>query len=85
MQGAKHVDATYFQQNGTRPYTTNVVLDVLYDVYGNHVLLNRLPECFQCGWSWPPCSPDMNPCRYFLWGYLRNSMYHTNPNTVQEL
>jgi hypothetical protein len=26
---------------------------------------------FGCGCSWPPCSPDMNLCVYFLWGYLK--------------
>jgi len=39
-------------------------------------------EYFECEWSWPPCSPDMNPCHYFLWGYLKNQMYCTNPHTA---
>jgi hypothetical protein len=31
----------FLQQNGARPHTANVVLDVLHDVRGNHVLSNR--------------------------------------------
>jgi hypothetical protein len=27
----------------------------------------------------------MIPCDYFLWGYLKDCMYRTNPHTVQEL
>jgi hypothetical protein len=27
----------------------------------------------------------MNPCDYFLWGRLKNFMYHNNPHNVQEL
>jgi hypothetical protein len=27
----------------------------------------------------------MNPCVYFLWGYLKDCVYHNNPPTVQEL
>jgi len=27
----------------------------------------------------------MNSCDYFLWGYLRDRVYHTNPVIVQEL
>jgi len=27
----------------------------------------------------------MNPCDYFLWGYLKDCVYHTSPHTVQEL
>jgi len=34
---------------------------------------------------WPPCSSDTNPCEYFLLGYLKVRVYHTNPHTAQEL
>jgi len=27
----------------------------------------------------------MNPCDYFLWGYLKDRVYRINPHTVQEL
>jgi hypothetical protein len=27
----------------------------------------------------------MNPCNYFLWGYLKDHVYCTNSHTVQEL
>jgi hypothetical protein len=64
-----YVDTTFFQQDGTRPHTVNVVvvvLAVLHDVSGSLVLWNRFQKCFDCGWSWPPCSPDMNHCYYFI-------------------
>jgi hypothetical protein len=51
------------------------------NVFGSTVLLNRFLENFGYGWSWPPCSPDMNPCGYFLWGHLKDG----KPHTVQEL
>ena len=25
--------------------------------------------------SWPPRSPDMTPCDFFLWGYLKERVY----------
>jgi hypothetical protein len=85
IQGAGHMNTTFFRQNGACPHTTNVVLDVLLDVLGNCVLSNKFPERFWCGWSWPPCSPDMNLYYYFLLGFLKDHMHHTNPCTVQEL
>jgi len=77
-EGAQHVDTTLFQQEGACLITAYVNLDVLHDVFGNHVLLSKFPEHFGCAWSQPPCSPDMSPCDYFLWGYLKDSLYHTN-------
>ena len=25
--------------------------------------------------SWPPRSPDMTPCNFFLWGYVKERVY----------
>lgn len=33
---------------------------------------------------WPPGSPDMSPCDYFLWRYLKGKVYHRNPSTINE-
>jgi len=43
------------------------------------------PEHFRYEWSWSICSLNINPCKYFLWGYLRDRVYCTIPHTVQEL
>ena len=24
---------------------------------------------------WPPCSPDLTPCDFFLWGFVKDSIY----------
>ena len=24
---------------------------------------------------WPPCSPDLTPCDFFLWGFVKDSVY----------
>jgi hypothetical protein len=64
--------------------TANVILVVLHDMSGSHFLLNQFPEYFMYGHPWPPCSLNINPCSYFLWGYLKDGVYCTNPHTVQE-
>ncbi|GBM79642.1 hypothetical protein AVEN_184203-1 [Araneus ventricosus] len=33
----------------------------------------------------PPCSPDLNPLDFFLWGYIKQRVYATPPPTLQEL
>jgi hypothetical protein len=59
---------TFFQQDGTRSYTANVVLDVLCDVFSIRALSNRIPKRFGCGWSWPPRSPGLESLRLFRLG-----------------
>jgi hypothetical protein len=52
---------------------------------GSHVLSKIFPEDFGCGWSWSPPSLDVDSCHYFLWGYLKDHVYCTNLNNVQQL
>uniref|UniRef100_A0A915EH83 Transposase n=1 Tax=Ditylenchus dipsaci TaxID=166011 RepID=A0A915EH83_9BILA len=34
---------------------------------------------------WPPYSPDLTPCDFFLWGYLKSRIYRTQPADLNEL
>jgi hypothetical protein len=34
---------------------------------------------------WPPWSPDLNPCDFYLWGKLKDKVYVNNPHTPDEL
>jgi hypothetical protein len=36
-------------------------------------------------WSWPPQSPNINPCVSFPWGFLTGNTYKNNPHVVKEL
>lgn len=35
--------------------------------------------------EWPPRSPDLTVCDYFLWGYLKEQVYRTNPTSLGDL
>jgi outer membrane protein W len=37
IQGAGHVDTTFFQQDGAQPHRVNVIFDVTHDVFGSCV------------------------------------------------
>jgi len=48
------------------------------------VLLNRVLQQSWIGRAakgdnhllpWPPCSPDLTPCDFFLWGFVKDSVY----------
>ena len=34
---------------------------------------------------WPARSPDLTPCDYFLWGYLKEQVYRSNPANINIL
>ena len=34
---------------------------------------------------WPPRSPDLNPCDFYLLGYLKARVYNPLPKTLDEL
>lgn len=66
----------YFQQDGARPHTANIVQEYLEGKF-NVKFINKT--------QWPPRSPDLNPCDYFLWGYLKSKVYRPLPKTLDDL
>ena len=34
---------------------------------------------------WPPRSPDLSPCDFFLWGYLKSKVYIDKQRIIPEL
>lgn len=73
------LDETVFQQDGAPPHFRRDVMEYLQDHFADR-LISRGAEH-----AWPPRSPDLNPCDYFLWGYLKNKVYHDRPGTLLEL
>jgi hypothetical protein len=77
--------AQWFQQYAARPHTTPEVLQFLHSKFQHRIVSTRFPQQFQCGFSWPQCSPDLNPCDYFHWGYLKDRVFSSAPRTLPEL
>ena len=34
---------------------------------------------------WPPRSPDLNLCDFYLWGHLKSMVYNPLPKTLDDL
>lgn len=75
----------YFQQDGARVHTTYPVLEYLNRTFGGKVISNRFTDFFNTGFQWPPYSPDLNPCDFYLWGYLKSKVYANNPQNIADL
>lgn len=66
----------FFQQDGATPHTANTVQTWLTTKF-NEKFVNKK--------TWPPRSPDLNPCDFYLWGYLKATVYNPLPKTIDEL
>jgi hypothetical protein len=70
---------THFQQDGATSHTARVTMNLLKDLFPNR-LINRNGEV-----QWPPRSPDLSSCDYFLWGYLKSTVFFIRPATIQDV
>ncbi|XP_046422204.1 uncharacterized protein LOC124180565 isoform X1 [Neodiprion fabricii] len=57
----------YFMQDGATLYWTHEVFEAIHRVYGNRVISLGYPKFAQGRLEWPPYSPDLDPCDFFLW------------------
>jgi hypothetical protein len=60
-------NSAWFQQDGSRPHTSNTILRFYRDVFEDTALSNRYSALFKEGFSWLSTSPD-----YFLLVCLKN-------------
>lgn len=66
----------YFAQDGATPHTANIVQKYLKSKFSNRFIDKE---------KWPPRSPDLNPCDFFLWGYLKARVYNPIPDSIDTL
>ena len=81
----KMVQNCWFMQDGARPHRTADVFDCLQTSFGPRVIGLDYQEHTGRGIEWPPYSPDLNPCDFFLWGFLKDRVYREAPGTLQDL
>lgn len=80
LRKIKEVRKTTFQQDGAPPHIKREVLIFLRKFFGKR-LISR-----SCDMFWPAYSPDLNPCDFYLWGYLKSKVYlDPPPETLQDL
>lgn len=75
-------ETIWFQQDGCPAHDTLVNREYLNDNFPNHVI-GRHGDIL-----WPPRSPDLTPCDFFLWGYVKSKIYgfqELRANNLDEL
>ena len=66
----------YFLQDGAPSHTSNQVQEWLSTKFGTKFINKN---------QWPAHSPDLNPCDFFLWGYLKSRVYNPMPKDLADL
>ena len=79
LNNCPQLHEAWFQQDGATSHTARQSMAAVRELFGNHVI-SRFGDI-----PWPPISPDLSVCDFFLWGYLKNRVYTTRPRTLAEL
>lgn len=56
----------WFQQDGATAHTAQISMDILAQIFPSRLISLRGDI------AWSVHSPDLTPCSYFLWGYLKD-------------
>lgn len=69
----------FFQQDGAPSHNARRINDILNERFGEQWMGTNGPV------RWPARSPDLTPLDFFLWGFLKNEIYETRSNNINEL
>ena len=69
----------WFQQDGATSHTARESMRTVNDMFPGRIMSRNGNV------NWPPRSPDLSVCDFFLWGYLKQKVYATRPHTLHEL
>lgn len=72
-------DDVIFQQDGAPAHYAALVRQYLNLVFPNR-WIGRLGPIL-----WPPRSPDLTSLDFFFWGFLKDRVFRTLPETIQEM
>lgn len=70
---------THFQQDGATAHTARESMIKVRELFPKK-LISRFGDV-----AWPPRSPDLTPCDFFLWGYRKSRVYINSPSTINAL
>ena len=69
----------WYQQDGARPHTTELVREWLASKFGSRVISHKTDR------PWPPHSPDLSPLDYWFWGACLAEIRRVKPATLELL
>ena len=74
-----NVGEVWFQQDGATAHTARRSMNILREHFPERLISLRGDL------QWPARSPDLAPCDFFLWGYLKSLVYTDRPKILRHL
>ena len=68
-----------FMQDGAPAHTSRMAMECLEEKFPGRLISNK------SDFVWPPRSPDLNPCDFFLWGYMKEEIHRAQPASTTEV
>ncbi|CAF3965972.1 unnamed protein product [Rotaria sordida] len=69
----------FCEHDGAGPHYAIIIREWLDEHFPDRWIGRRGP------YDWPARSPDLSPCDFFLWGYLKDTVFKKPLITIQEL
>ena len=73
------IQDAWFMQDGATPHTARISMDHLRQAFPGR-LISKYGDL-----TWPAWSPDLTPCDFYLWGYLKSIVYRDRPQSLAHL
>jgi hypothetical protein len=74
-----HFSRLWWAQDGAPAHGALDIRAWLAEFFPNHTI------ALHHNHEWPPRSPDLTPCDFFLWGYVKSRVYVSPPASVDDL
>ena len=84
VQNGESYDTLIFMQDGAPPHWALLVRFWLDENFTARWMGRGSPPN-PAPFAWPPYSPDLTPCDFFLWGYIKDRVYRTLPTDLNDL
>ena len=69
------------QRDGAAPHCSHQTLSCLYSFFPFIITRNSRDHDL----LWAPYSPDLNPCDFFLWGHMKNTIHKKTFQSYEEM
>ena len=79
VEELENIDNVYFMQDGATCHTSRQSMAVLREMFPGKLISLRGDI------GWPPRSPDLNPCDFWLWGALKERVFATQHENLDDL
>jgi hypothetical protein len=66
-----------FMQDGATPHTAKATLELLKKYFGSRIISYKTEN------FWPPNSPDLNICDFYLWEDTKDKVFKEKPNNIE--